>query len=195
MESRKRVYAFFLMLKTWGYFIFFREIFQGTKRTQAIEFAVVVQLLIMSDSLRFYGLQPTWLLCPRDSPGKNTGMGCHAILQRIFLTQGSNLRFSLAGEFFTTEPPGKPKLLNRNSNFQFEVLEGIQGYRTQNVAWDKKTYTLLYPKWRMRKDGYWMALCWAREQMECRRMSVEMVWERKWLRTCCRSMRPHQGFS
>ena len=102
---------------------------------------------------------------------------------------------SLAGEFFTTEPPGKPKLLNRNSNFQFEVLEGIQGYRTQNVAWDKKTYTLLYPKRRMRKDGYWMALCWAREQMECRRMSVEMVWERKWLRTCCRSMRPHQGFS
>ena len=26
-----------------------------------------------------------------DSPGKNTGVGCHALLQRIFLTQGSNL--------------------------------------------------------------------------------------------------------
>ena len=25
-----------------------------------------------------------------DSPGKNTGVGCHAILQGIFLTQGSN---------------------------------------------------------------------------------------------------------
>ena len=25
-----------------------------------------------------------------DSPGKNTGVGCHALLQRIFLTQGSN---------------------------------------------------------------------------------------------------------
>ena len=25
-----------------------------------------------------------------DSPGKNTGMGCHALLQRIFATQGSN---------------------------------------------------------------------------------------------------------
>ena len=25
-----------------------------------------------------------------DSPGKNTGVGCHAFLQRIFLTQGSN---------------------------------------------------------------------------------------------------------
>ena len=27
-----------------------------------------------------------------DSPGKNTGVDCHAILQGIFLTQGSNLR-------------------------------------------------------------------------------------------------------
>ena len=26
------------------------------------------------------------------SPGKNTGVGCHALLQGIFLTQGSNLR-------------------------------------------------------------------------------------------------------
>ena len=27
-----------------------------------------------------------------DSPGKNTGVGCYALLQGIFLTQGSNLR-------------------------------------------------------------------------------------------------------
>ena len=25
--------------------------------------------------------QPTWLLCPWDSPGKNTGVGCHFLLQ------------------------------------------------------------------------------------------------------------------
>ena len=30
------------------------------------------------------------LLCPWNSPGKNTGVGCHFLLQRIFLTQGSN---------------------------------------------------------------------------------------------------------
>jgi len=30
-------------------------------------------------------------LCPWDSPGKNNGMGCHFLLQGIFLTQGSNL--------------------------------------------------------------------------------------------------------
>ena len=33
------------------------------------------------------------LLCPWDSPGKNIGVGCHALLQEIFLTQGSNLHF------------------------------------------------------------------------------------------------------
>ena len=33
---------------------------------------------------------PTRLLCPWDSPGKNTGVGCHALLQGIFPTQGLN---------------------------------------------------------------------------------------------------------
>ena len=35
----------------------------------------------MSDSVRPYGQQPTRLLCPRDSPGRNTGVGCHFLLQ------------------------------------------------------------------------------------------------------------------
>ena len=35
---------------------------------------------------------PTSLLCPWDSPGKKTVMGCHTLLQGIFPTQGSNLR-------------------------------------------------------------------------------------------------------
>ena len=44
----------------------------------------------MSDSLRTPGLQPARLLCPWDSPGKNTGVSCRFLLQGIFLTQGSN---------------------------------------------------------------------------------------------------------
>ena len=35
-----------------------------------------------------HGLQPTKLLCPWDSPGKNTAVGCHALLQGFFPTQG-----------------------------------------------------------------------------------------------------------
>ena len=31
------------------------------------------------------------LLCPWDSPGKSTGVGCHAFLQEVFPTQDSNL--------------------------------------------------------------------------------------------------------
>ena len=35
----------------------------------------------MSNSVRPHGLQPTRLLLPWDSPGKNTGVGCHFFLQ------------------------------------------------------------------------------------------------------------------
>ena len=33
---------------------------------------------------------PARLLCAWDFPGKNTGVGCHSLLQGIFPTQGSN---------------------------------------------------------------------------------------------------------
>ena len=35
----------------------------------------------VSDSLQPYGPQPTRLPCPWNSPGKNTGVGCHFFLQ------------------------------------------------------------------------------------------------------------------
>ena len=46
---------------------------------------------VVSDSLRPHGLESTRLLCTWNFPGKNTGMGCHFLLQQIFLTQGSDL--------------------------------------------------------------------------------------------------------
>ena len=72
---------------------------------------VCAKSLQSSLTLRPCGLQSTKLLCPWDSPGKNIGVGCHAFLQGIFLTQGSNLHSCsscIAGGFFTPEPPGKP---------------------------------------------------------------------------------------
>ena len=45
---------------------------------------------VVSDSLRSRGPEPTRLLCPWDAPGKNSGVGCHALLQGIFLTQELN---------------------------------------------------------------------------------------------------------
>ena len=49
-----------------------------------------------------------------DSPGKNTGVRCHVLLQgRDFLTQGLNLNclcLLTAGRFLSTESPGKPNI-------------------------------------------------------------------------------------
>ena len=50
---------------------------------------------------------PVWsarLLRPRDSPGKNIGVGCHFLLQGIFPTQGWNPRPSAASK---TNPDGR----------------------------------------------------------------------------------------
>ena len=61
---------------------------------------------MLSHSVVSGSLQPTRLLCPWNFPGKNVGVGCHFLLQRIFLTQGfeqpSPTSVSCtAGELFT----------------------------------------------------------------------------------------------
>ena len=45
---------------------------------------------VVSNSLRPHGLGLARLFCPWDSSGKNTGVGCHFLLQKSFPTQGSN---------------------------------------------------------------------------------------------------------
>ena len=59
------------------------------------------------------------LLCPWDFPGKDTRVGCHSLLQMIFLTQGSNpsllpcrqILYHLSHQG-SPEAPGKPSQLN-----------------------------------------------------------------------------------
>ena len=46
------------------------------------------------------------------SPGKNIGVGFHALLQGIFPTQGLNPSLCMGGRFFTTSATGKPMILN-----------------------------------------------------------------------------------
>ena len=48
-----------------------------------------------------HGLQTSRHLCPWDFWGKNTGVGCHFLLQGIFLTQGLTQASLIAGRFFT----------------------------------------------------------------------------------------------
>ena len=47
---------------------------------------------VVSDSVQPHGLWPTRLLCPWNFPGKNTGVGSHALHKGILLTQGWNWR-------------------------------------------------------------------------------------------------------
>ena len=71
---------------------------------------------VVSSSLQRYGLQPSRLLCPWESPGKNTGVGCHALLQGILLTQGPNwhllglLHWQVCS--LSLVQPGKPLEIN-----------------------------------------------------------------------------------
>ena len=45
---------------------------------------------VLSDSLVTPRTITRQIPCPWDLPGKNTGVGCHFLLQGIFLTQGWN---------------------------------------------------------------------------------------------------------
>ena len=45
---------------------------------------------VMPNPLQPHGLGPARLLCPWNSPGKNTEVGSHSLLQDIFPIQGSN---------------------------------------------------------------------------------------------------------
>ena len=64
--------------------------------------------LAVSDSLRPHGLQPARPLCPWDSPGKNTGVGFHALLQGISLTRDWIRVSCFAGRFLPLSPQGSP---------------------------------------------------------------------------------------
>ena len=86
-----------------------------TKTSSLTPLLLLFSCPVMSNSLQPHGLQPDRLLCPWNFPGRNTGLGCHFLLQGIFLTQGVNphlLQVScIAGKFFTANPLGLPCVL------------------------------------------------------------------------------------
>ena len=68
----------------------------------------------MSDSLQFLGLWPIRLQSPWDSPGKNSGVCCHFLLQGIFQTRGWNPLTCLLhwqADSSQLAPPGKPSFM------------------------------------------------------------------------------------
>ena len=77
-------------------------------------------------TLRPYELQPARLLCPWDSPGKNTGLGSHSLLQGIFPTQGLNLGLLHCRQIlYHLSHQGRfPQKSRKNSNIQFNLMSG-----------------------------------------------------------------------
>ena len=66
-----------------------------------VSYLCVLSHLVMSDSLLPDGLQLAWLLCPWNSPGKNTGVDCHSLLQGSSKPRGRTPVSGIAGRFFS----------------------------------------------------------------------------------------------
>ena len=78
---------------------------------------------VVSDSVRPHGLQPTRLLHPWDSPGKNTGVGCHFLLQCMKVERESEV----AQSCLTLSDPMDCSLPGSSIHgiFQARVLEWV----------------------------------------------------------------------
>ena len=79
----------------------------------------------MSDSSQPHGLYPARLLCPWGSPGKDTGVGCHALLQGIFLTQGSNPSLLCLLHSLSPAPAGKLRSTCLRQELNFITLASL----------------------------------------------------------------------
>ena len=88
-----------------------------------------------------YGLQPVSLLCPWNSPGKNTRVGSHSLFQQIFPTQGLNGSPALQVDSLSSEPPGKPIHISVYVYILFSILFH---YRLlQNIACSSLCYRVI----------------------------------------------------
>ena len=76
---------------------------------------------VVSDSMRPQRRQPTRLPCPWDSPGKNTGVGCHLLLQCMKMKTESEVTHSCPTlrDPMDCSPPGS----SVHGIFQARVLE------------------------------------------------------------------------
>ena len=61
----------------------------------------VLSCSVVSDSLWPHGLWPARVLCPWDSPAKNTGVGCHALSRGSSQPRDQTQVYCIAGGFFT----------------------------------------------------------------------------------------------
>ena len=139
----------------------------------------------MSDSVRPHGLQPTRLLHPWDSPSKNTGVGCHFLLQcmkvesesevtQSCLTLRDPMDCSLPGLLHPWDFPGNSTgvgchCLLLNMAWMYVYLELIHAVVQQKPTQHcKATIPLLTI---LKKKNFFLK-CNDRHATECREVSV-----------------------
>ena len=110
-----------------------------TKIVLLIKLMCVCVCSVVSNSLRPYGLSPFRLLCPWDSPGNNTRVGCLSFSQRISPTSIKPISPALAGGFFSTKPPHCAAVLSCS-----EVSDSLQPHGLQldplSVGFSRQEY-------------------------------------------------------
>ena len=123
----------------------FRKIADGTARTKinsiywssssskcrSWALSHIVSFVIYSLSCVWLFVTP-WtvihrLLCPWNSPGRNTGVVCHFLLQGIFPTQGLNPGLLHCMWLLTAEAPGRPCITHNNVK-QISILLYLLGF-------------------------------------------------------------------
>ena len=107
--------------------------------------ACVLSCSVVSDTFVTHGPQPTRVLCPWVFPGKNSGVGCHFLLQGIFPTRGWNphLLQILQRILYITEPPGQPEFLCTNvENIEQILLTEEREGKVSSIC--VKTVTCIY---------------------------------------------------
>ena len=80
---------------------------------------------VMSNFLQPYELLPTRLLHPRDFPDKNTGMGCHLLLQILRVNS-----FFKIDDFYISQ-------LNNISQMQLYIILKIMNFNSKDNIWEK----------------------------------------------------------
>ena len=131
----------------------------------------------MSDSVRPHGWQPTRLPHPWDSPGKNTGVGCHVLLQCMKVKSDSELTQSC----LTLSDPMDCSLPGSSVHgiFQARVLEWGAIVFSDILCSHSNTYLL-----KVQRKDEWMN-CWVNlDWLPGRKVEV-MKKKEKWRQCCC----------
>ena len=96
----------------------------------------------MSDSVRPHRWQPTRLPHPRDSPGKNTGVGCHLLLQCMKVKSESEVAQSCP----TLATP-------RTAVYQAPPSMGL----SRQKYWSGVPLSYDQPKWHIKRQRHYFA--------------------------------------